>query len=99
MVEIKFTSRRHIWQMWGKAKSESEEFGDVHTRLMKNYDPVPHWWFYACLIISIVFSLIACEGFDKVLQLLWWGSLLSVAISFIFTLPVSAITATTNQVT
>ncbi|XP_031264015.1 oligopeptide transporter 5-like [Pistacia vera] len=89
---------KHIWQTWGNAKSESEEFGDVHTRLMKKYyDPVPHWWFHACLITSIVFSLIACEGFDKALQLPWWGFLLSVAVSFIFTLPVSVITATTNQ--
>lgn len=76
-----------------------DRFGDVHTRLMKrNYDPVPQWWFQVILVVSIALAIFACEGFDKQLQLPWWGILLACFIAFFFTLPIGIIQATTNQV-
>ncbi|CBI39772.3 unnamed protein product, partial [Vitis vinifera] len=88
-----------IWQMWTKTRAAAgEKFGDVHTRLMKkNYKIVPQWWFYLILIVVLGLSLLACEGFDKQLQLPWWGILLCCALAFFFTLPIGIITATTNQ--
>ncbi|KAJ9672449.1 hypothetical protein PVL29_025887 [Vitis rotundifolia] len=88
-----------IWQMWSKTRAAAgEKFGDVHTRLMKkNYKVVPQWWFYSILIVVLGLSLLACEGFDKQLQLPWWGILLCCALAFFFTLPIGIITATTNQ--
>lgn len=89
-----------IWQMWRQTTSSaSKKYQDVHTRLMKkNYEEVPHWWFYFLLLIVIGLSIYACEGFDKQLQLPWWGVLLACGISLLFTLPVGVIQATTNQV-
>lgn len=46
----------------------------------------------------VSYSIYACEGFDKQLQLPWWGILLACAIALFFTLPIGIIQATTNQV-
>lgn len=70
-----------------------------HPRLMKkNYKPVPNWRFHPILIVVFVLSLLACEGFDKQLQLPCWGLILACAIAWFFTLPIGLIQATTNQV-
>ena len=86
--------------MWKKTRSAvADRFGDIHTRTMKkNYEAVPQWWFHIVLVVSFALALYACEGFDKVLQLPWWGLLLSCAIALLFTLPIGIIAATTNQV-
>lgn len=86
--------------MWKKTTSAMKnQLGDVHTRLMKkNYEEVPQWWFIVILAITIVLALFAIEGFDKQLQLPWWGLLLACFLSLFFTLPVGIIQATTNLV-
>ena len=76
-----------------------DQFDDVHTRLMKkNYDPVPQWWFYTLLTLVIGLAMAACEGFNRQLQLPYWGILLAISLALLFILPVGVITATTNQV-
>ncbi|KAF8030988.1 hypothetical protein BT93_D0237 [Corymbia citriodora subsp. variegata] len=90
---------KSIWQMWKKT-AEVSHLGDVHTRLMKqNYEAVPQWWFHALLIVVMGLALWVCEGFDKQLQLPWWGLLLACGMALFFTLPVGIITATTNNMT
>lgn len=86
--------------MWKKTTAAAkEQFGDVHTRIMKrNYKAVPQWWFHVTLLISFVLSLYCLEGFGKQLQLPWWGLILACAMAFFFTLPVGVIQATTNLV-
>ncbi|KAF5181194.1 Oligopeptide transporter [Thalictrum thalictroides] len=75
-----------------------DHIGDVHNRLMKkNYRPVPQWWFYVLLVLVIGLSIFTCEGFDKQLQLPYWGVLLAAGLALFFTLPIGIITATTNQ--
>lgn len=87
---------RSIWQQ--TKASLGDKFGDVHTRLMKkNYDVVPQWWFYSLLIVVIGLAMFACEGFNRQLQLPYWGILLAMFLALMFTLPVSVIVATTNQ--
>ncbi|XP_038897524.1 oligopeptide transporter 1-like [Benincasa hispida] len=87
-----------IWQMWRRtASAVGDQLGDVHTRLMKkNYKAVPQWWFYTVLMIMVALALYACEGFNKQLQLPWWGILLACGIALFFTLPIGIIQATTN---
>ncbi|CAL0299513.1 unnamed protein product [Lupinus luteus] len=91
-----------IWSLWKKTTStvvKGDNEGDVHTRIMKkNYEQVPEWWFVGILALMIVMSLVACEGFEKQLQLPWWGFLLSLGIALVFTLPIGVIQATTNMV-
>ncbi|KDP39295.1 hypothetical protein JCGZ_01052 [Jatropha curcas] len=88
-----------IWNMWRKtAGALKDQFTDVHTRLMKkNYEEVPQWWFVTILVISVALSLLAVEGFNKQLQLPWWGLLLACGIALFFTLPIGVVQATTNM--
>ncbi|OWM71178.1 hypothetical protein CDL15_Pgr011305 [Punica granatum] len=88
-----------IWKMW-KSTGEAlkNQLGDVHTRLMKkNYDEVPQWWFLIILVSMVALSLLACEGFDKQLQLPWWGVFLACGVALVFTLPIGIIVATTGS--
>ncbi|GFY91659.1 oligopeptide transporter 5 [Actinidia rufa] len=88
---------RTIWQQ--PKASFQHKFGDVQTRLMKkNYDSVPQWLFYSLVILVIGLAMLACEGFGKQLQLLYWGVLLAISLALVFTLPIGVIIATTNQV-
>ncbi|CAK9321750.1 unnamed protein product [Citrullus colocynthis] len=87
-----------IWQLWKKTTTAMNQLGDVHTRIMKrNYKEVPQWWFHSILILMVALALFACEGFDKQLQLPWWGILLACGIALFFTLPIGIIQATTNM--
>ncbi|XP_023880342.2 oligopeptide transporter 1 [Quercus suber] len=88
-----------IWKLWKKTKDATkDQLSDVHLRLMKkNYKEVPQWWFIAILASMVALALFACEGFDKQLQLPWWGLLMACGIALFFTLPVGIIQATTNS--
>lgn len=65
---------------------------------MQVYKQVPMWWFYVILVVNIVVIIFACEYYNYILQLRWWGVLLACAIAILYTLPIGIITATTNQV-
>jgi len=64
---------------------------------MRRYEDAPGWWFHALLALSAAVSLVLCTVLRKEVQLPWWGLLFACAMALAFTLPVSVITATTNQ--
>ncbi|KAF3435867.1 hypothetical protein FNV43_RR22959 [Rhamnella rubrinervis] len=70
---------------------------DIHTRLMRIYKDIPGWWFYMLLAVSFAVSLVLCIFLNDQVQMPWWGLLFAGAMALIFTLPISIITATTNQ--
>ncbi|XP_073151658.1 oligopeptide transporter 4-like [Henckelia pumila] len=70
---------------------------DIHTRLMKKYKDVPGWWFHVLLVLSLALSLVLCIFMKDQVQLPWWGLLFAAGLALMFTLPISIITATTNQ--
>ncbi|XP_012068073.1 oligopeptide transporter 4 [Jatropha curcas] len=84
-------------EIYGRYKESKQGKQDIHTRLMKQYKDIPAWWFYLLLIVSMVVSLLLCIFMKKDVQMPWWGLLFGAALAWIFTLPVSIITATTNQ--
>ncbi|KAF9609027.1 hypothetical protein IFM89_012467 [Coptis chinensis] len=87
---------RTIWQQ--TRETFRNQIGDVHTRLMKkNYKSVPQWWFYTLLALVLALSIYTCEGFDRNLQLPYWGVIMAAVLALFFTLPIGIITATTNQ--
>ncbi|XP_010244696.1 PREDICTED: oligopeptide transporter 4-like [Nelumbo nucifera] len=71
---------------------------DIHTRLMKKYSDIPGWWFYLLLVVTLVVSLLLCIFLKSQVQMPWWGFLFASVIAFVFTLPITVIVATTNQV-
>ncbi|XP_010553673.1 PREDICTED: oligopeptide transporter 2 [Tarenaya hassleriana] len=70
---------------------------DIHTRLMRKYKDIPSWWFHSLLIGSLALSLVLCIFMKDQVQMPWWGLLLASVMAITFTVPVSIITATTNQ--
>ncbi|XP_041016305.1 oligopeptide transporter 4-like, partial [Juglans microcarpa x Juglans regia] len=70
---------------------------DIHTKLMRRYEAIPSKWFYILLGATLAVSLALCIFLNDQVQMPWWGLLFAAAIAFIFTLPISIITATTNQ--
>ncbi|KAK9677388.1 hypothetical protein RND81_11G139900 [Saponaria officinalis] len=70
---------------------------DIHTKLMRNYKDIPSWWFYLLLAVTIAISFSLSIFLKEQVQIPWWALLFACAIAFVFTLPISIITATTNQ--
>ncbi|GKV26603.1 hypothetical protein SLEP1_g35870 [Rubroshorea leprosula] len=70
---------------------------DIHTKLMRKYKDIPSWWFHILLAVTVAVSLLLCIFLNRQVQLPWWGLLFASVMAFVFTLPISIITATTNQ--
>ena len=86
---------REIYERY-RASYKGKE--DIHTKLMKRYKDIPSWWFYLLLVVTMAVSLALCIFLNNQVQMPWWGLLFAAAMAFTFTLPISIITATTNQV-
>jgi hypothetical protein len=83
--------------IYHRFRASQQEEPDVHTKLMRKYEDIPAWWFYSVTALSMIVSLILCTVLKDQVQLPWWGFLFACAMAFTFTLPVSIISATTNQ--
>lgn len=94
-LTYKILFNREIYERF-RASYKGKE--DIHTRLMRRYKDIPHWWFYLMLVVTLVVSLVLCTFLKDQVQMPWWGLLFAGAMAFVFTLPISIITATTNQV-
>ncbi|KAL6317784.1 hypothetical protein AAG906_030538 [Vitis piasezkii] len=84
-------------EIYNRYRASKEGKEDVHTRLMKKYKDIPSWWFHLLLTLTIIISLALCIFLKDEVQMPWWALIFAAALAFIFTLPVSIITATTNQ--
>ncbi|KAL0392190.1 UNVERIFIED_CONTAM: Oligopeptide transporter 4 [Sesamum radiatum] len=84
-------------EIYDRYKASSKAKRDIHTKLMKNYKDIPSWWFYILLAVTMAVSLVLCIFLKKEIQMPSWALLLAAALAFLFTLPISIITATTNQ--
>ncbi|KAG7535440.1 Oligopeptide transporter OPT superfamily [Arabidopsis thaliana x Arabidopsis arenosa] len=92
----------HVALFYGREISERFRVSykgkeDIHTRLMKRYKDIPSWWFYSMLAATLLISLALCIFLNDEVQMPWWGLVFASAMAFVFTLPISIITATTNQ--
>ncbi|KAG8369169.1 hypothetical protein BUALT_Bualt15G0123300 [Buddleja alternifolia] len=84
-------------EIYARYRASSKAKKDIHTKLMKNYKDIPSWWFYILLGVTMAVSLALCIFMKKEIQMPVWSLLLAAALAFSFTLPISIITATTNQ--
>ncbi|KAF7085380.1 hypothetical protein CFC21_088817 [Triticum aestivum] len=92
----------HVGLFYGKEiyqrfRVSRREDPDIHTKLMRTYEDIPAWWFYSLTVLSMAVALILCTVLIDQVQLPWWGLVFACGMSFVFTLPISIITATTNQ--
>ncbi|KAK6130769.1 hypothetical protein DH2020_035480 [Rehmannia glutinosa] len=86
-------------EIYERYRASSKGKKDIHTKLMKkNYKDIPSWWFYILLAVTMVVSLFLCIFLKKEIQMPFWALLFAAVLAFSFTLPISIITATTNQV-
>ncbi|KAJ7006995.1 oligopeptide transporter 2 [Populus alba x Populus x berolinensis] len=84
-------------EIWQQFRASYKGKMDVHTRLMKRYEDIPGWWFHLTLVLSFLLSLVLCIVMKDQVQMPWWALIFASGLALIFTLPVSVITATTNQ--
>ncbi|WCJ18173.1 oligopeptide transporter 4 [Euphorbia peplus] len=84
-------------EIYGRYRAAHKGKEDIHTRLMKRYKDIPSWWFHLLLAVTLAVSLVLCIVLNDQVQMPWWGLIFASAMAFFFTLPISIITATTNQ--
>lgn len=94
LTHVAFFYGREILQKY-RASYKGKE--DIHTKLMKRYKDIPSWWFYLLLGVTLIVALALCIFLNDQVQMPWWGLIFASAMAFVFTLPISIITATTNQ--
>ncbi|KAG0206313.1 hypothetical protein BGX33_007472, partial [Mortierella sp. NVP41] len=79
---------KDIRDQWRAAISMKDH--DIHSRMMVKYKEVPQWLFLVSLAMSII-------TVTKWHYLPWYHLLISLAIAFIFALPIGIVQAVTNQ--
>ncbi|XP_030459049.2 oligopeptide transporter 4 [Syzygium oleosum] len=94
LTHVAFFYGREIYERY---RASHKGKADIHTKLMRRYKDIPSWWFPLLLVVSLVVSLALCIFLNDQVQMPWWGLLFASALAFVFTLPISIITATTNQ--
>ncbi|KAE8216747.1 hypothetical protein CF327_g119 [Tilletia walkeri] len=83
--------RKDLHRQW---KASLKEEPDIHARLMSRYREVPNWWYLATFLVSFAMALVAILVWPT--RLPWWGLVIALLISAVFTLPAGLITAITN---
>ncbi|PON85731.1 Tetrapeptide transporter [Trema orientale] len=94
LTHVALFNGRDIYKQFRASYNAKE---DIHTRLMKTYRDIPSWWFHLMLVLSVILSLALCIFKKDEIQMPWWGLIFAAGFALVFTLPVSVITATTNQ--
>ena len=64
---------------------------------MRKYKDIPNWWFHLTLLASFLLALALSIFMKDEVQMPWWALIFAAGLALIFTLPISIITATTNQ--
>lgn len=64
------------------------------TQFYNQYPKVPHWWFIALFVTTMLLSIFVCERWNTGLP--WWAFLITQLIQFVFILPLGMIRGTTG---
>ncbi|KAG0057551.1 hypothetical protein BGZ83_008133 [Gryganskiella cystojenkinii] len=81
-----------IRDQWKAAISMRDH--DIHSRMMLAYKEVPQWWYATLFLVSLALSIVTVVKWH---YLPWYYLLVSLAIAFLFALPVGIVQAVTNQ--
>ncbi|OCH85567.1 OPT oligopeptide transporter [Obba rivulosa] len=82
-------------QIWVQSRRSMSEQPDIHARLMSKYKQVPEWWYAIIFVTMFVFGIISIEVWNT--QFPVWAFVLSLIVSFVYTIPIGMIQAITNQ--
>lgn len=78
-----------------KSKSVYGNFiRDPHCKMMSKYEEVPDWWFSVILVVSTLFGIICVVLYPTETPI--WGILFTIAINFVFLIPITAIASVTG---
>lgn len=80
--------------IWNK-KKRSEEFNDVHNRLMSAYPECPHWWYLVVLAISFTLACISVSLWPTGMPI--WGIVVALIFTFVLQIPIGMLAAITNM--
>ncbi|KAF9315231.1 hypothetical protein BG003_003224, partial [Podila horticola] len=83
---------KDIRDQWRAAISMKDH--DIHSRMMLQYKEVPQWWYAVLFLVSLALSIFTVVRWN---YLPWYYLIVSLAIAFIFALPVGIVQAVTNQ--
>lgn len=67
---------------------------DPHCKMMALYDEVPDWWFTAILLLSTFAGILCVLVYPTETPV--WGILFTIAINFVFLIPLTAIASVTG---
>jgi len=67
---------------------------DAHTRMIKKYKEVPEWWFLCVLVTSGACGIAAVSAWPTFTP--WWTVITVMAMSIVFLIPTTIMTAVAN---
>jgi OPT family oligopeptide transporter len=73
----------------------TEEFNDIHTRLMGAYKEAPEWWYLALMLVAFVLACVGCACWPTGMPI--WGVVLSIVICLVVQVPIGMVLAVTNM--
>uniref|UniRef100_A0A060T5C3 ARAD1C10934p n=1 Tax=Blastobotrys adeninivorans TaxID=409370 RepID=A0A060T5C3_BLAAD len=100
-VEMLLKDYKIVWKgmrdlalsMMGKLDLKQAQ-NDAHSRMMRAYKEVPHWWYVLIIVISLVFAIVCVEIYPTDTPV--WGIFFGLAISVVFLIPIGILYSTTN---
>ncbi|KAK9284495.1 hypothetical protein L1049_023668 [Liquidambar formosana] len=96
LVHVALHHGKDIWQQFKEAYGDQTS-GDVHSRLMKKYEPIPKWWFYAILVSMFSLAIFSCQrGLGENTELPFWVIAVGCVVGLLLVLPNAIICATTG---
>jgi OPT family oligopeptide transporter len=78
-----------------RRKKYTEEFNDVHTRLMGAYKEAPEWWYLILMGIAFILACVGCACWPTGMPI--WGVVLAIAMCVFIQIPVGMVLAVTNM--
>ncbi|KAH7162194.1 OPT oligopeptide transporter protein-domain-containing protein [Dactylonectria estremocensis] len=80
--------------IWNR-KKRSEEFSDVHNRLMSVYPECPQWWYLVILAISFTLACLSVSLWPTGMPI--WGIALALLFTIVLQIPIGMLAAITNM--
>lgn len=81
-------------EIWLRFRDKEHALDDVHTKMMRKYTQVPHWWFMAIFVPMFALCFVTAYVWDT--QMPWWSIIVAMIIALVWLIPVGIIQAVTN---